>query len=105
MLCQFELLGSVMVCAICGKSEEISDTTIPPSKYYRNCSVSGIPSGSVNHPPSAGLGDLAEHLLASLGVTKEKYLAVKQACGLPPTCNCDARKEWLNRVSDWLRGQ
>lgn len=51
-----------------------------------------------------GLGDYTESLLASIGVTQDRYVAAKQLFGLPPTCGCDARKEWLNRVSDWWRG-
>lgn len=48
-----------------------------------------------------GLGDYTESLLRSIGVTKERYIAAKELFGFAPTCNCDARKEWLNNVSDW----
>jgi len=50
-----------------------------------------------------GLGDYTESLLQSVGITKERYQAAKQLFGLAPTCNCDERKAWLNRVSDWWR--
>ena len=49
-----------------------------------------------------GLGDLVGQFFESVGVTKERYKSAKQAVGLPPTCNCDARKEWLNKLGDTL---
>ncbi len=52
-----------------------------------------------------GLGDYTEKLLAKIGVTPESYVAAKEFAGLAPTCNCAGRKEWLNRVSDWWRGE
>jgi hypothetical protein len=52
-----------------------------------------------------GLGDAVESLLASIGITKDRYAQAKELFGLPATCSCDARREWLNRVSDWWRGQ
>lgn len=54
-------------------------------------------------PSQPGLGDYTEAMLQSIGVTKERYQAAKQLFGLSPTCDCDQRKEWLNRVSDWWR--
>ena len=54
---------------------------------------------------SPGLGDYTESLLKSIGITQARYVAAKQLFGLAPTCGCDARKEWLNRVSDWWRGE
>lgn len=54
------------------------------------------------------LGDWTENLLGQLGVTKEFYVAAKEACGLAPECGCCGRQETLNewgrRVSDWWRG-
>jgi hypothetical protein len=44
------------------------------------------------------LGDAAEAMLSSVGITKELVAAIKKKVGLPPTCNCEDRKEWLNRV-------
>jgi hypothetical protein len=52
-----------------------------------------------------GWGDKLTSLLKSVGVTEENYKAVKQKFGLPPTCGCAARREWLNRVGRWLTGQ
>jgi len=45
------------------------------------------------------LGDAIESFLTSHGVTKEWYIEFKKEHGLPPTCNCDARQEWLNETS------
>jgi hypothetical protein len=60
-----------------------------------------------NKPPvricSFGLGDYTEQLLASIGVTKERYVEIKEKFNLAPTCDCEARKEWLNKVGRWLR--
>lgn len=52
-----------------------------------------------------GLGDWTERMLSSVGVTQERYVAAKEIFGLAPTCNCAKRKEWLNKVSDWWRGE
>jgi hypothetical protein len=48
------------------------------------------------------LGDYTEQLLSSLGVTKDRYSAAKELFGLAPTCDCQVRKEWLNKVGAWL---
>lgn len=45
-----------------------------------------------------GLGDNLKRWLTSWGITKERYVEVKELFGLPPTCNCDSRAEWLNRL-------
>jgi hypothetical protein len=45
-----------------------------------------------------GLGDLAEGFFASLGVTEDRYRAVKVALHLDPKCNCADRRRWLNEV-------
>jgi hypothetical protein len=44
------------------------------------------------------LGDWIECHLTALGITKEKWVEIKSSVGLAPTCECDARKEWLNQV-------
>lgn len=49
-----------------------------------------------------GLGDRIERWLSSYGVTQEKYKEVKQKFGLPPTCGCDGRKEWFNKVGAYF---
>lgn len=45
-------------------------------------------------------GDALEELLTSYGITQEWYKGFKKQYGLPPTCDCDARKEWLNKTAD-----
>jgi hypothetical protein len=52
-----------------------------------------------------GLGDQVEKMLKSLGITQERYVQVKQLFGLPPTCGCAKRREWLNKVGQWLNGE
>ena len=44
------------------------------------------------------LGDVIEAVLTSVGITKERWIALKEQFGLPPTCNCEARKQWLNNL-------
>lgn len=48
-----------------------------------------------------GMGDKLEAILKSVGITEDKYKEAKKLFGLPPTCNCGKRKEWLNRVGEW----
>lgn len=54
-------------------------------------------SNDVDAVPLAG--DALEELLTSYGVTKEWWMSVKEEFGLPPTCNCQSRQEWINKVS------
>lgn len=44
-------------------------------------------------------GDALEDLLTSYGVTKEWWKEYKSKHGLPPTCGCDRRREYLNELS------
>ena len=60
------------------------------------------PTKSGEAVPVDGLGDHVAHWLAKVGVTEENYKAVKAMFGLPPTCGCAGRREWLNRVGRWL---
>ncbi len=57
-----------------------------------------------NSSPAAkpGLGDLAEQFFRSLGITEERYKAVKVALHLDPKCNCADRRRWLNEVGQKL---
>jgi hypothetical protein len=48
------------------------------------------------------LGDRIESALQGVGVTKDLWIAFKAAMGLPATCNCDARKQYLNSLGDEL---
>jgi hypothetical protein len=47
---------------------------------------------------TARLGDLAKSLFKSLGITEERYKAVKERLHLDPKCNCSGRKQWLHEV-------
>lgn len=49
-----------------------------------------------NSPPA---GDALEELLTSYGVTKEWWTDYKSKHGLPPTCGCDSRRQYLNDLS------
>ena len=53
-------------------------------------------------PTGPGRGDRVETALTAIGVTKERWSSFKSAFGLGPTCNCEARKDWLNQVGDQL---
>lgn len=52
--------------------------------------------------PLPGLGDYTEQLLSGIGITKDLWLEVKEKHGLAPTCDCDLRKEWLNKVGAYF---
>jgi len=53
-------------------------------------------------PHAPGVGDLAARFFASLGVTEERYKAVKVAWHLDPKCNCADRRRWLNDMGRQL---
>jgi hypothetical protein len=46
------------------------------------------------------LGDWLESKLSAIGITKDRYTAFKQQFGMPPTCDCDKRREWLNQFGE-----
>ena len=66
------------------------------------CDSSQVVHFSEPETDKQGLGDRTERILASLGVTQERYVEIKAKFGLPPTCNCTARKTWLNNVGEYL---
>lgn len=45
-------------------------------------------------------GDALEELLTSYGITKEWWIEYKAKHGLPPTCGCDSRREYLNKLAN-----
>ena len=49
-----------------------------------------------------GLGDYAERIMKSVGITEDRYAEIKEKFGLPATCNCKARKKWLNAVGQYI---
>lgn len=48
----------------------------------------------------ANPGDALEELLTSYGITKEWWVEYKAKHGLPPTCGCDSRREYLNKLAN-----
>lgn len=48
----------------------------------------------------SGLGDRIEQALTAVGVTQDRWREFKGAMGLPKTCNCNARKKWLNQLGE-----
>lgn len=60
------------------------------------------PPQQESHPTSMGLGDYTERLLANIGVTEERWMEAKRLFGPAEDCNCQARKEWLNRVGAYF---
>jgi hypothetical protein len=48
-----------------------------------------------------GWGDVLTRWLKDFGITEESYKEIKEKFGLPPTCDCSKRREWLNRVGRW----
>lgn len=92
--CQWQPSGDGFVCQSCG--------TIRPMECVRECAAEVKSQIVVELPTVTGLGDYTEQLLSSIGVTKDRYSAAKELFGLAPTCNCETRKEWLNKVGAWL---
>jgi hypothetical protein len=48
------------------------------------------------------LGDRIGSALESVGVTPERWAAAKAEIGLPATCGCASRREWLNKLDEKL---
>lgn len=93
MICDWESLTKGSKCKTC-------DNRLP--RDYDKPPIS--PCGDV-HQPQIPLGDYTERLLSSVGITKERYKQVKEIFGLAPECRCEKVQKWLNRVSEWWRGE
>ena len=52
-----------------------------------------------------GWGDNVTKALKKIGITEDRYKEVKAMFGLPPTCGCPQRREWLNKVGRWWTGE
>ena len=52
-----------------------------------------------NSDDITGLGDVVEQTLKTLGVTEDRF---KSWFNLDE-CNCDKRRQWLNKVFSWKR--
>ena len=51
---------------------------------------------------TTGLGDILERELTRMGITQDRYKEIKEKFGFPPTCGCEKRKQWLNKVGVYL---
>lgn len=86
MLCEFEPFQDRYKCPVCGVEKK--------RLTRRVCRERNT---------GAKLGDFTERMLQKAGVTENRYKSVKEKFGLPPTCNCPARKKWLNDVGEYLK--
>lgn len=72
-------------------NNEAVDDEVPANRAQEVGDVPGL--GEVS-----GLGDRAEAFFKSLGVTEDRYRAVKVTLHLDPKCKCADRRRWLNDV-------
>ena len=100
MNCEWLGLNKGCRCRNCTQGPLKRDYDKPPVRECKAATPVSVPRES--HPR---LGDLIESALTIIGITQDRYKEVKQLFGLPPTCGCDKRKEYLNRVSEWWRKQ
>lgn len=103
--CDFVMAGNYWRCTKCGIRVSIFDFPKSHGIFRRKCKVVEASLKVDSAREALKLGDRVEALLSSIGITQQRYKEVKELFGLPPTCNCGKRKEWLNRVSDWWRGR
>ena len=89
--CVWRDVGDGTCQSCCGYVARSND----PTTCFAECRQK---TPSISQAPVVRLGDRIESALESFGVTKERYAAAKQAIGLPATCNCAARRDWLNRL-------
>jgi hypothetical protein len=82
MNCVFTSLEKGTPCTMCGRVLKMTFRDPP----HALCKVKGA-------------GDALEELLTSYGVTKEWWIDYKSKHGLPPTCGCDSRRQYLNDLS------
>lgn len=60
------------------------------------------PAHASSFPTVVGAGDVLESFFESLGITKDRYKNAKRALYLDPSCNCAARKEFINKMGEEL---
>ena len=84
------------------KSQHLRDLCQTDERYF--AMWSGLPNDLVAKKKAErrGWGDRLHGWLESHGITEERYKQVKVLFGLPPTCNCPSRQEWLNKVGRWI---
>lgn len=95
MNCKPKREGDKIICTVCGRV------------YPRGAGMGAVTVCKKSDPtkPRDKLGDWVERQLAKIGVTPERYAYAKTQFGLPPDCKCKERKEWLNKVTGWWRGE
>ena len=76
-----------------------------PSKGGYQCETCGrwFAEDEQHYCESWALGDSFEEVLQKLGITQERWLALKALVQDDPKCNCEARKQWLNQTSAALQ--
>jgi hypothetical protein len=96
-------------CATCGKdATDLAEHF--PDRIHRPCTKSaGHEKGIADAihslgetPQSLGLGDMTAAALSAVGLTKERYNALKREVG--PCQGCADRQEWLNKMGRKLAG-
>ncbi len=121
LVCKLEPIGDFCVCGKCGRPVRIRDVASGDcAKVHANCKADPAyiayleelkqtpreqrPAKIEAATPrvAKGLGDYTERMLESIGITKERYAEVKEKFGFAPTCNCNGRKEWLNKVGRYF---
>lgn len=77
----------VYTCQRCGLTTKY--TPHPPDRIFATCRV------------QSGLGTAIGHVLAGVGITKQRYLWAKsKITGKPAKCGCEKRADTLDRWSD-----
>ena len=95
--CEFIRIADRCVCRHCGLA------VIAPmcDRLHARCTAANNRGGVVLATADVGgLGTVVESILSSVGVTQDRYVAFKTQFGLLPQCDCDERREWLNRLGE-----
>lgn len=91
--CQFSSLTKGSLCSSCGYQLK-KDHRVAPTC---DGALLGI---DVLAAAESSLGVVVSEFLTSYGITQEWYVDFKRKFGLPPVCDCSARKEWLDKTAE-----
>lgn len=80
-------------CPVCGIKANVSSTT---PRIFCCCGYRQL------NGVTPGLGDRVAAILHRVGITPERYAAMKAAVGLKRKCDCDKRQEALNSLGRLL---
>ena len=83
-------------CARCKQKIRQAD----PALCFAVCRAA--PANKRPSPSSPGFGDRIASMLAAVGITEPRWLAMKVVVIENPTCGCKKRVERLNRWGQWL---